>query len=115
MIAIIFEVMPKDGKADRYFELAGQLKTDLVQEDGFLSVERFASLTQPGKYLSLSFWRDEAAVKAWRARAHHRDAQAEGRDDVFASYRIRVAEVMRDYTMTERAEAPQDSRVAHGG
>jgi heme-degrading monooxygenase HmoA len=115
MIAIIFEVMPKDGKADRYFELAGQLKTDLVQEDGFLSVERFASLTQPGKYLSLSFWRDEAAVKAWRARAHHRDAQAEGRDDVFASYRIRVAEVMRDYTMIDRAEAPEDSRVAHHG
>jgi len=115
MIAIIFEVTPKDGKVDRYFEIAAGLKADLVKIDGFISVERFESLMQKGKYLSLSFWRDEAAVQAWRALAHHREAQAEGRGSVFAEYRLRVAEVSRDYGMTDRAEAPSDSRTVHDG
>ena len=115
MIAIIFEVTPKDGRAERYFELAGQLKEDLARADGFISVERFASLTEEGKYLSLSFWRDEAAVQAWRATTRHRAAQAEGRGEIFADYRLRVAEVRRDYGMDRRAEAPEDSRAAHGG
>jgi heme-degrading monooxygenase HmoA len=115
MIAIIFEVMPNDGKADRYFEIAAGLKADLVEIDGFISVERFESLMQPGKFLSLSFWRDEAAVQEWRARTNHRAAQAEGRGDVFADYRLRVAEVTRDYGMTERDQAPADSRDAHEG
>jgi heme-degrading monooxygenase HmoA len=115
MIAIIFEVWPKDGKADRYFEIAAGLKADLAEIDGFISVERFESLMQPGKYLSLSFWRDEAAVTDWRARMKHREAQAQGRGDVFADYRLRVAEVARDYGMTDRDQAPDDSRAVHGG
>mgnify|MGYP003650135737 CR=1 FL=1 len=115
MIAIIFEVWPKDGKADRYFDIAAGLKAELAEMDGFISVERFESLMSPGKFLSLSFWRDEAAVQAWRARVRHRDAQAEGRASVFADYRIRVAEVARDYGMTAREEAPADSRRAHDG
>lgn len=114
MIAIIFEVTPKDGKADRYFEIAAGLKEDLSDADGFISVERFASLTTEGKYLSVSFWRDEAAVQAWRAKSRHRQAQAEGRGSVFAEYRLRVAEVTRDYGMDRREEAPADSREVHG-
>jgi heme-degrading monooxygenase HmoA len=114
MIAVIFELEPKAGAGERYFEIAGQLKPLLQTIDGFISVERFQSIANPGKYLSLSFWRDEEAVRAWRNTAHHRAGQAEGREAVFANYRLRVASVMRDYGMHERDEAPVDSRAAHG-
>lgn len=97
MIAVIFEVVMKDGAAERYFDLAAALRPELEGIDGFLSVERFASTATPGKYASLSFWRDAAAVAAWRAHAGHTEAQALGRSDLFADYRIRVAEVVRDY------------------
>lgn len=111
MIAVIFEVEPKDGHAQRYFDIAAQLKPMLEATDGFLSVERFESLTQPGKFLSLSFWRDEDAVRAWRTHALHRDGQREGREVVFEDYRLRVAAVLRDYGLRERAQAPSDSRA----
>ena len=111
MIAVIFEVSPRDGKADRYLEIAAALRPELEAIDGFISVERFESLTRPGHYLSLSFFRDEAAVRAWRGEAHHRQGQREGRASVFDDYRIRVAEVVRDYGMRERDEAPRDSRT----
>ncbi len=114
MIAVIFEVWPSPGRAGEYFELAGSLKTDLERIDGFISVERFESLATKGKYLSLSFWRDEDAVRAWRSLDGHRHAQARGRGGVFANYRLRVAAVVRDYGMNERDEAPADSRNAHG-
>jgi heme-degrading monooxygenase HmoA len=110
VIVVIFEVWPIEGKAQEYFDLAGALKVDLEKIDGFVSVERFESLTTRGKYLSLSFWRDEEAVRAWRNLERHRKAQAEGRDGIFANYRIRVAAVLRDYGMTERHHAPPDSR-----
>ncbi len=99
MIVVIFEVEPAPGRAERYFELAAGLKADLEKIDGFISVERFQSLTTEGKYLSLSVWRDQAAVEAWYALAGHKAAQAEGRGGVFQDYRIRVAEVFRDYDM----------------
>ncbi len=114
MIAVIFEVWPAEGRAAEYFEIAAALKADLEKIDGFVSVERFESLTTRGKYLSLSFWRDEEAVRAWRNLERHRAAQARGRGGVFADYRLRVASVMRDYGMTERAGAPEDSRRKHG-
>ncbi|MFV0245087.1 MAG: antibiotic biosynthesis monooxygenase family protein [Qingshengfaniella sp.] len=114
MIAVIFEVEPAEGAMDRYLEIAAGLRAELEQIDGFISVERFQSLTAPGKLLSLSFFRDEAAVQAWRNLALHRAAQTEGRGGVFAGYRLRVASVIRDYGMDDRAEAPQDSRSAHG-
>jgi heme-degrading monooxygenase HmoA len=114
MIVVIFEVWPIEGKAQGYFDLAAALKTDLEKIDGFVSVERFESLTTKGKYLSLSFWRDEEAVRAWRNLETHRKAQAEGRDGIFANYRIRVAEVLRDYGMTDRHHAPSDSRSRLG-
>ena len=114
MIAVIFEVWPAPGRVDDYLEFAAALKPELEQIDGFLSIERFESLATPGKYLSLSFWRDEAAVAAWRTRENHRRAQAAGRAEIFADYRLRVAGVVRDYGMAERAEAPEDSRAAHG-
>ena len=114
MIAVIFEVWPIEGKGQEYFDLAAALKTDLERIDGFVSVERFESLTTKGKYLSLSFWRDEEAVRNWRNLETHRKAQAEGRDGIFANYRIRVAEVLRDYGMTERRDAPSDSRSRLG-
>ena len=114
MIAVIFEVWPADGGGrERYLELAAALRDELAQIDGFLSIERFESLTEPGKMLSLSFWRDEAAVAAWRNLPAHRATQAEGRAGVFRDYRLRVASVLRDYGMSERAEAPADSRTAH--
>lgn len=109
MIAVIFEVHPRDGHADRYFELAAQLRAELEAIDGFLSVERFESLTRPGHYLSLSFWRDEEAVRRWRCLGQHRSAQREGRASVFEHYRLRVAAVLRDYGLTERDQAPADS------
>jgi heme-degrading monooxygenase HmoA len=114
MIAVIFEVWPAEGRAAEYFDIAAQLKPVLEKIDGFISVERFESLTTRGKFLSLSFWRDEEAVRAWRTLERHRGAQAKGRGGVFADYRLRVASVLRDYGMNERQEAPKDSRATHG-
>ena len=113
MIAVIFEVTPNAGRKDAYLDLAGKLKPLLETVDGFISVERFESLTTPGKVLSLSFWRDEEAVRQWRNIEAHRSAQAAGRSSVFADYRLRIAHVVRDYGMNERAEAPDDSRAVH--
>jgi heme-degrading monooxygenase HmoA len=115
MIAVIFEVEPADGRRDVYLDIAARLKPELEAIDGFISVERFESLTNPGKMLSLSFFRDEEAVAAWRNTEDHRLAQAAGRGGVFAGYRLRVARVLRDYGMTERDEAPVDSQAAHKG
>jgi heme-degrading monooxygenase HmoA len=109
MIAIIFEVEPRDGQLQPYLDLAAELRPILERIDGFISVERFASLTTPGKYLSISFWRDEASVAAWRRQAHHRLAQHKGRTEIFAGYRLRVAHVLRDYGMHDRAQAPEDA------
>ena len=114
MIAVIFEVEPHPDRKDAYLDMAARLKPHLAEIDGFISVERFASLAQPGKILSLSFWRDEAAVAAWRNLEVHRRMQAAGRDELFAGYRLRVAHVLRDYGMHDRAQAPADSRGAHG-
>lgn len=104
MHAVIFEVEAKDGRADRYFELAAELRTELAKIDGFISVERFESLTNKGKYLSLSFWRDEEAIKAWRTHVGHQMAQREGKERVFKDFRIRVAQVVRDYTLADRVK-----------
>jgi heme-degrading monooxygenase HmoA len=113
MIAVIFEVQPNEGQTDAYLDLAAKLKPELEKIDGFVSVERFQSLTTPGKILSLSIWRDEAAVARWRSLEQHRAAQAAGRGSIFADYRLRVASVIRDYGMHERAQAPADSRAVH--
>ncbi|MBU8537778.1 antibiotic biosynthesis monooxygenase family protein [Falsiroseomonas tokyonensis] len=114
MIAVIFEVWPAEGERQHYLDLAAALRAELQEVDGFLSIERFQSLADPTKLLSLSFWRDEAAVAAWRNRGAHRVTQAKGRAGVFADYRLRVAGVLRDYGMRERDQAPADSRAAHG-
>ena len=115
MIAVIFEVVPAPGRKQEYLDLAAQLRPDLEKLDGFISIERFASLANEDKILSLSFWRDEDAVRRWRNFAGHREAQARGRSGVFAEYRLRVAGVIRDYGMNDRAGAPQDSRSVHLG
>jgi heme-degrading monooxygenase HmoA len=114
VIAVIFEVWPAEGEKNHYLDLAAALRADLDQIDGFISIERFQSLSEPGKLLSLSFWRDEAAVAAWRNHAGHRETQALGRTGVFANYRLRIASVLRDYGLRERDQAPIDSRKAHG-
>lgn len=111
MIAVIFEVEPAPGGTARYFSLAQDLRPQLERIDGFVSVERFQSLSQPGKFLSLSFWRDEAAVQAWRRHGAHRGGQQAGRDGVLANYRLRVASVVRDYGLRDRLQAPADSRA----
>lgn len=113
MIAVIFEVEIAKGRQDDYLEIAADLKPVLEQVDGFISVERFQSLSIPGKLLSLSYWRDEKAVKEWRALSKHRDAQAKGRAGVFEGYRLKVASVLRDYGMEDRAQAPADSQAVH--
>lgn len=114
MIAVIFEVMlENDAKKDRYLDIAADLRPILDTIDGFISIERFASVSTPGKMLSLSFWRDEQAVVEWRSLETHREAQHAGRTEVFKDYRLRVAAVMRDYGMRERDEAPVDSRNWH--
>lgn len=113
MIAIIFEVQPADGEKQHYLDLAASLRAELEQIDGFISVERFQSLTDPMKMLSLSFFRDEEAVRQWRNLPSHRATQAKGRNGVFANYRLHVANVLRDYGLNERQEAPADSRVVH--
>ena len=114
MIAVIFEVEPKPGMTDPYLDMAAQMRPLAEGIDGFISVERFASLTTPGKLLSLSFWRDEAALDAWRRLHAHRSAQTAGRDRFFADYRLRVVSVIRDYGMHDRDQAPADSRALHG-
>jgi heme-degrading monooxygenase HmoA len=114
MIAIIFEVWPQIDRKKEYLDIAAELRPILEKIDGFISIERFESLTEPGKILSLSFFRDETAVQAWRATNEHRLAQAKGRWGIFANYRLRVAGVIRDYGMHERAQAPSDSRSIHG-
>ncbi|MDH3737578.1 MAG: antibiotic biosynthesis monooxygenase [Alphaproteobacteria bacterium] len=106
MIAVIFEVWPKDGHLDDYLDIAHGLRPELEKIDGFISIERFSSMYEDGKLLSLSIWRDEDAVKAWREQLDHRAAQARGRDELFANYRLRVAEILRDYGPTERDQAP---------
>ena len=115
MIAVIFEVWPAEGRREEYLDLAGALRPHLEKIEGFISVERFQSITDPGKMLSLSIWRDEDAVKRWRTQAAHRATQTRGREGVFANYRLRVAGVIRDYDMHEhRDEAPEDSRSRYG-
>ena len=113
MIAVIFEVWPAEGQQQRYLDIAADLRPLLDDIDGFLSIERFESLSEPGKVLSLSFWRDEDAVQAWRAMEPHRDAQRIGRREVFQDYRIRIAGVVRDYGMAVRDEVPDDSKQVH--
>jgi heme-degrading monooxygenase HmoA len=102
MIAVIFEVWPRPERRGEYLDIAATLRPELEAIDGFISVERFESLSEPGKLLSLSFWRDEAAVAAWRTLRAHRAAQGRGRAGIFADYRLRVAGIIRDYGMTER-------------
>jgi heme-degrading monooxygenase HmoA len=113
VIAVIFEVEPREGRRGAYLDIAARLRPLLDGIDGFVSIERFESLTTPGKVLSLSFWRDEAAVAAWRNLEPHRAAQASGRGEIFRDYRLRIAEVMRDYGMEDRTEAPEDSRAVN--
>jgi len=113
VIAVIFEVEPAIGRRDAYLAIAAQLAGELETIDGFISVERFESLATPGKLLSLSFWRDEAAVAAWRTGTAHRAAQAAGRAGIFNDYRLRIAAVVRDYGLADRDQAPADSRLAH--
>jgi len=114
MIAVIFEAEPHPGRKDDYLDAAAALRPLLAAIDGFVAIERFESLTQPGKILSLSFWRDEDAVRQWRNVEEHRRIQGAGRTAIFADYRLRVAQVLRDYGMNDRAQAPDDSRKAHG-
>jgi heme-degrading monooxygenase HmoA len=111
MIAVIFEVVPASGRKQDYLDLASDLRPALEKMDGFVSIERFASLSNEGKILSLSIWRNEQAVKRWRQFEGHRMAQAKGRAGIFADYRLRVASVIRDYGMSEREQVPTDSRA----
>lgn len=114
MIAVIFEFTPAEGRKQDYFDLVGELKPELDRAEGFISIERFESISAPGKFVSLQFWRDEASVAKWRNLQLHRQAQAKGRGGIFSNYRLRIASVLRDYTLEDRAQAPTDSRGLHG-
>jgi len=114
MVAVISEVTPVDGKLETYLAIAARIRPEAEKLDGFISAERFQSIANPGKYLSLSFFRDEKAATAWRNTVSHRMAQKQARAELFADYRIRVAEVVRDYGKASRGQAPADSKAAHG-
>jgi heme-degrading monooxygenase HmoA len=113
VIAVIFEVIPAEGKVQEYLNIAARLKPLLENIDGFISIERFSSLAEEGKLLSLSFWRDEKAIEEWRNIESHRLAQVKGREEVFLDYRLRVANVSRDYGMADREQVPSDSMLTH--
>jgi heme-degrading monooxygenase HmoA len=114
MIAVIFEFTPIEGHFADYKALAEGLADDVSKAEGFISIERFESISTKGKFVSLSFWRDEDCVRKWRNLQKHREAQKKGRGGIFESYRLRIAQVVRDYTMDERAQAPADSVKVHG-
>jgi heme-degrading monooxygenase HmoA len=114
MIAVIFEFTPAEGRFPDYMALVDTLRADLAKAEGFISLERFESITSKGKFVSLQFWRDEESVRNWRNVQKHREAQKQGRARIFQSYRLRIAQVLRDYTMDERAQAPEDSVKVHG-
>jgi heme-degrading monooxygenase HmoA len=114
MIAVIFEVLPHTHTRQAYLGIAAALRPKLDHIDGFVSIERFQSLSDPGKILSLSFWRDESAIAQWRTTGEHRSAQASGRTGTFQDYRLRIAGVIRDSGLHDRNQAPADSRCVHG-
>lgn len=114
MIAIIFEVIPAEGRKADYLDIAAEMRPMVHEVEGFISVERFQSLTNPDKLLSISFFEDEEAVARWRKLAAHRSAQSRGRAGIFSDYRLKVCHVLRDYGMTDRTDAPEDSKAAHG-
>ena len=114
MIAVIFEFTPAEGRFPEYMKLVDTLREDLAKAEGFISLERFESITSKGKFVSLQFWRDEESVRKWRTLQKHREAQKKGRAGIFKSYRLRIAQVTRDYTLDERAQAPKDSVEIHG-
>ena len=114
MIAVIFEFTPAAGRFKDYMALVEGLKRELGRAERFISLERFESITSPGKFVSLQFWKDEESVRKWRNVHRHREAQKQGRAGIFASYRLRIAGVVRDYTMDGRAQAPADSVAVHG-
>ena len=111
MVAVLFEAFPAKGKWDEYMDIAAKLRPELNQIEGFISIERFQSVTDPKKVLSLSFWEDEESIQQWRNVELHRVAQKEGRNSIFNNYRIRIATVQRDYGMAEREQAPDDSKT----
>lgn len=113
MIAVIFEVIPNEGKKEEYLNIAASLRPELDHIEGFISIERFQSFSDPDKVLSLSFWRDEESIQQWRNLEMHRHAQAKGRNEVFKDYHLRIATVVRDYGMFERKETPEDSSSYH--
>jgi heme-degrading monooxygenase HmoA len=114
MIAVIFEFTPAEGRFPEYMKLVDTLREDLAKAEGFISLERFESITSKGKFVSLQFWKDEESVRKWRNLQKHREAQKKGRAGIFKSYRLRIAQVTRDYTLDERAQAPKDSVEIHG-
>ena len=114
MVAVIFEFTPAEGRFGDYMKLVDTLREDLARADGFISLERFESISSKGKFVSLQFWRDEEALRKWRNLEKHRAAQLEGRAGIFSSYTLRIAQVVRDYTMDKRDQAPADSREVHG-
>jgi heme-degrading monooxygenase HmoA len=112
MVVVTAEVTPAEGKLDTYLAIAARIRPEAERVDGFISAERFQSIATPGKYLSLSFFRDDEAAAVWRNTLSHRMAQAQAHEELFADYRIRVAQVIRDYGKHDRDQAPASEETA---
>ncbi|HJA07813.1 MAG TPA: antibiotic biosynthesis monooxygenase [Candidatus Mailhella merdigallinarum] len=110
-IVVLFEVTPTAEGRQRYLELAASLKKLLAEAKGFIRAERFSSLTEEGKLLSMNLWESEDDVDAWRNTLDHRISQMEGRNKLFKKYTITVASVIREYGNTSREQAPSDSNL----
>ncbi len=111
-IVVLFEVTPTKEGMEKYLELASMLKPMLSGFDGFISAERFQSLNNEGKLLSMNVWENEEAIEKWRNTLSHRMSQLEGKNKLFESYKITVCNTIREYSNTDRKNAPQDSNKA---
>ncbi len=98
MIGLFFEVLPKAGREETYFEMARLLRPELDKHDGLVFIDRYRSLSTGGLILSHQLWSSEECLIRWRENTKHKTVQRAGREQHFADYRLRVARLIREWT-----------------